>query len=57
MLETFPFKLSEEQFNNLMYKVDPDGKGYISYHEFLDAFESKEGEVCRVKSLVQNNYP
>ena len=30
-----------------MYRVDPESKGYISYHEFLETFESKEGEVCK----------
>jgi len=44
VLDAFPFKLSEGQFDKLMERVDPEGKGYISYHEFLETFESKEGE-------------
>ena len=47
MLDTFPFQISDEQFDKLMLRVDPEGKGYVSYHEFLHTFESKEGEVCR----------
>ena len=57
MLDTFPFKLSEGQFDKLMERVDPEGKGYISYHEFLEIFESKEGEVCRVLTCSMRRTP
>ena len=45
VLDTFPFKLTEDQFTNLMCRVDPEGKGFVSYHEFLRTFERKESEV------------
>ena len=28
-----------------MYRIDPEGKGYVSYHDFLESFESREGRV------------
>ena len=45
ILDSFPFRISDEQFKQLMYRVDPEGKGYVSYHGFLKTFEVKEGKV------------
>ncbi|XP_065054660.1 EF-hand calcium-binding domain-containing protein 6-like, partial [Rhopilema esculentum] len=44
ILDSFLFRISDEQFKQLMYRVDPEGKGYVSYHGFLQTFEVKEGK-------------
>ena len=46
ILDTFPFRITDGQFKLLMYRIDPEGKGYVSYHDFLENFESREGKVC-----------
>eukprot|EP00794_Sanderia_malayensis_P008630 gene8630-9562_t len=44
VLKTFPFQITSEQFKEVMRRVDPDGNGYISYHQFLNTFETREGQ-------------
>ena len=38
--------MSQQQFHELMAKIDPYNKGYVSYLDFLDRFEQRETEVC-----------
>ncbi|EDO28210.1 predicted protein, partial [Nematostella vectensis] len=45
ILESFCFRMTEEQFHELMAKIDPMNRGYISYLEFLDRFEHRESPV------------
>ena len=45
VLESFCFRMSQQQFHELMAKIDPYNKGYISYLDFLDRFEQRETEV------------
>ena len=40
-MEKFSFRLSEEDYTKFMSRVDPEHKGYISYHRFLEIFENK----------------
>lgn len=44
VLESFCFRMSQQQFHELMAKIDPYNKGYISYLDFLDRFEQRETE-------------
>ena len=37
--------MSKAQVQELMLKIDPHNKGYISYLDFLDKFESRETDV------------
>ena len=46
VLESFCFRMSQQQFHELMAKIDPYNKGYVSYLDFLDRFEQRETEVC-----------
>ncbi len=55
ILKTFPFPISDEQFREVMRRVDPDGNGFISYHQFLDTFETREGQVGCL-TLFQGSY-
>ena len=45
VLESFCFRMSQQQFHELMAKIDPYNKGYVSYLDFLDRFEQRETEV------------
>ena len=45
VLESFCFRMSRQQFHELMAKIDPDKKGFVSYLDFLDRFEERETEV------------
>ncbi|XP_068134278.1 EF-hand calcium-binding domain-containing protein 6 isoform X2 [Hyperolius riggenbachi] len=36
------FRITDEQFKELMILLDPEHTGFISYHQFLDLFEDKE---------------
>lgn len=45
VLESFCFRMSQQQFHELMAMIDPYNKGYVSYLEFLDRFEQKETKV------------
>ncbi|XP_020616607.1 EF-hand calcium-binding domain-containing protein 6-like [Orbicella faveolata] len=45
VLESFCFRMSQKQFHELMAKIDPYNKGYVSYLDFLDRFEQRETEV------------
>ena len=45
VLESFCFRMNQTQFSELMARIDPHNKGYISYLEFLDAFEPRETMV------------
>lgn len=42
VLESFCFRMSQQQFHELMAMIDPYNKGYVSYLEFLDRFEQRE---------------
>ncbi|KAK3701543.1 hypothetical protein QZH41_020531 [Actinostola sp. cb2023] len=44
ILESFCYRMTEEQFHELMAKIDPRNNGYISYQEFLERFEHRETE-------------
>jgi len=44
VLESFCFRMSHQQFHELMAKIDPFNKGYVSYLDFLDRFEQRETE-------------
>lgn len=44
VLESFCFRMSQQQFHELMAKIDPYNKGYVSYLDFLDRFEQRETE-------------
>ena len=44
--------MSQQQFHELMAKVDPYNKGYVSYLDFLDRFEQRETEVCQRLTLL-----
>ena len=52
VLESFCFRMSQQQFHELMAKIDPYNKGYVSYLEFLDRFEQRETKVIHVYSAV-----
>ena len=45
VLESFCFRMSQQQFHELMVMIDPYNKGYVSYLEFLDRFEQRETKV------------
>lgn len=45
VLESFCFRMSQQQFHELMAMIDPYNKGYVSYLEFLDRFEQRETKV------------
>ena len=45
LIDTFKFAISDEQFNELVSYLDPEGTNSISYQKFLDLFEVKENEV------------
>lgn len=45
VLESFCFRMTQQQFHELMAKIDPYNKGFISYLDFLDRFEQRETEV------------
>ena len=51
VLESFCFRMSQQQFHELMAKIDPYNKGYVSYQDFLDRFEQRETEVCCINLL------
>ncbi|KAL3881564.1 hypothetical protein ACJMK2_027990 [Sinanodonta woodiana] len=42
IVEKFTFHLSEEQFKQMMMKLDPYHTNKILYHDFLDLFEEKD---------------
>ncbi|XP_078353734.1 EF-hand calcium-binding domain-containing protein 6-like [Oculina patagonica] len=44
VLESFCFRMSQQQFHELMAKIDPYNKGFVSYLDFLDRFEQRETE-------------
>lgn len=52
VLESFCFRMSQQQFHELMAMIDPYNKGYVSYLEFLDRFEQRETKVIHVYSAV-----
>lgn len=39
--------MNQKEFHELMAKIDPYNKGYVSYLDFLDRFEQRETEVSR----------
>ena len=45
VLESFCFRMSNAQAQELMSRIDPHNKGYISYLDFLDKFEPRETDV------------
>ena len=55
VLESFCFRMSQQQFHELMAMIDPYNKGYVSYLEFLDRFEQRETKVIYVYSPVQSS--
>ncbi|XP_056373356.1 EF-hand calcium-binding domain-containing protein 6 [Hyla sarda] len=42
IVECMMFRITDEQFKELMIILDPEHTGFISYHQFLDLFEEKE---------------
>ena len=52
VLESFCFRMSQQQFHELMAMIDPYNKGYVSYLEFLDRFEQRETKVIHVYGAV-----
>ncbi|MBN3295292.1 EFCB6 protein, partial [Amia calva] len=42
IVESLTFRLTDEQFKELMILLDPEHTGVISYHHFLELFEMKE---------------
>ncbi|XP_066264767.1 EF-hand calcium-binding domain-containing protein 6-like isoform X4 [Branchiostoma lanceolatum] len=42
IIESFTFRMSDEQFKELMIILDPLHEGFISYKKFLDLFEPQE---------------
>lgn len=56
ILESFCFRMSQQQFHELMAKVDPYNKGYVSYLDFLDRFEQRETEGAH-PWLMSNHSP
>lgn len=45
IIEKFCFRLNDDQFREIIYRLDPNNNGYISYKEFMDIFEEKESTV------------
>lgn len=45
IVEKFTFRLDDEQFKQLMLKLDPFHTNNISYHQFLELFEEKDDLV------------
>ncbi|XP_044133778.1 EF-hand calcium-binding domain-containing protein 6 [Bufo gargarizans] len=42
IVDCMMFRITDEQFKELMIILDPEHTGFISYHQFLDLFEEKE---------------
>lgn len=42
IVDCMMFRITDEQFKELMIILDPEHSGFISYHQFLDLFEDKE---------------
>ncbi|KAM4037214.1 EF-hand calcium-binding domain-containing protein 6 isoform 1-T2 [Anomaloglossus baeobatrachus] len=42
IVDSMMFRITDEQFKELMIILDPEHTGFISYHHFLDLFEEKE---------------
>ncbi|XP_053575675.1 EF-hand calcium-binding domain-containing protein 6 [Bombina bombina] len=42
ILDCMMFRVTDEQFKELMIVLDPEHTGFISYHQFLDLFEERE---------------
>ncbi|KAM4748693.1 EF-hand calcium-binding domain-containing protein 6 [Rhinophrynus dorsalis] len=42
IVDCMMFRVTDEQFKELMIILDPEHTGFISYHQFLDLFEEKE---------------
>ncbi|KAM8974090.1 EF-hand calcium-binding domain-containing protein 6 [Pelodytes ibericus] len=42
VLEALMFRITDEQFKELMIVLDPEHTGFLSYHQFLGLFEEKE---------------
>ncbi|KAM4675746.1 EF-hand calcium-binding domain-containing protein 6 [Discoglossus pictus] len=42
IVDCMMFRLTDEQFKELMIILDPEHTGFISYHQFLDLFEERE---------------
>ncbi|EDV26886.1 uncharacterized protein TRIADDRAFT_54259 [Trichoplax adhaerens] len=42
IIEKFCFRLGDNQFREIINRLDPNRNGYISYKEFMDIFEEKE---------------
>ncbi|KAG8438643.1 hypothetical protein GDO86_004998 [Hymenochirus boettgeri] len=42
IVDCMMFRVTDEQFKELMIILDPEHTGFISYHHFLDLFEDKE---------------
>lgn len=47
MIEKFAFRLDNEQFKQLMLKLDPYHTNSISYHDFLKLFEETDTPVSQ----------
>jgi hypothetical protein len=45
VIEKFAFRLDNEQFKQLMLKLDPFHTNSISYHDFLKLFEETDTAV------------
>ncbi|XP_028408457.1 EF-hand calcium-binding domain-containing protein 6-like isoform X2 [Dendronephthya gigantea] len=57
IVEKFSFRLSEEDYARFMARVDPEHKGYISYHRFLEIFENKHSNKYGHPHLKDQNIP
>ncbi|KAM9311492.1 EF-hand calcium-binding domain-containing protein 6 [Gastrophryne carolinensis] len=42
IVDCMMFRITDEQFKELMIILDPEHTGFISYHQFLNLFEDKE---------------
>lgn len=52
VIEKFAFRLDNEQFKQLMLKLDPYHTNSISYHDFLKLFEETDTPVSRTSRTV-----
>lgn len=52
VIEKFAFRLDNEQFKQLMLKLDPYHTNSISYHDFLKLFEETDTPVSRTPHTV-----
>lgn len=54
VIEKFAFRLDNEQFKQLMLKLDPFHTNNISYHDFLKLFEETDTAVSGTGPFYHN---